>query len=59
MVKDDVHRIDAEGKLVATGQEYYQNSAFVVVVKFINLCIATAFLIVSMALELCCKDRML
>jgi len=45
--------------IVATNQAYYQNSAFVVVVKFINLMIATGFLIVSMALPVCCPDRIL
>jgi len=38
---------------------YYKNAGFTVVVKFINLIIATAFLIVSMALSICCPDRML
>jgi len=38
---------------------YYKYSGFTVVVKFINLIIATGFLIVSMALSICCPDRML
>jgi len=48
-------------KLVETNaaMSYYKFSGFTVVVKFINLIIATGFLIVSMALSLCCPDRIL
>lgn len=58
-VDDKKFRIGGDGLITLTQQEYYQNAPFVVVVKMLNLIIATAFLVVSMALEKCCPDRIL
>jgi hypothetical protein len=44
---------------VTTKEAYYQNSTYTVVVKCINFIIAIALLIVSMALPICCPDRIL